>query len=51
MQEETKEKILKVTEVVKTVVHYGFIPFVIYLGMFFFGRRCIWPLVDVDGSF
>ncbi|KAF9378577.1 hypothetical protein CPB97_009486 [Podila verticillata] len=32
MQEETKEKILKVTEVVKTVVHYGFIPFVIYLG-------------------
>lgn len=40
MQEETKEKILKVTEVVKTVVHYGFIPFVIYLGMFFvFGRQ------------
>lgn len=42
MQEETKEKILKVTEVVKTVVHYGFIPFVIYLGMFFvFARQML----------
>lgn len=33
MNHETKETILKVTEVVKTVVHFGFIPFVIYLGM------------------
>ena len=33
MKDETKETILKVTEVVKTVVHFGFIPFVIYLGM------------------
>ncbi|KAG9067351.1 hypothetical protein KI688_012134 [Linnemannia hyalina] len=33
MNHETKEVILKVTDVVKTVVHFGFIPFVIYLGM------------------
>ncbi|KAG0013587.1 hypothetical protein BGZ80_010982 [Entomortierella chlamydospora] len=32
MNHETKEVILKVTDVVKTVVHFGFIPFVIYLG-------------------
>ncbi|KAI7828667.1 Tom7-domain-containing protein [Gamsiella multidivaricata] len=32
MNHETKEAILKATEVVKTVVHFGFIPFVIYLG-------------------
>ncbi|KAG0223604.1 hypothetical protein B0O80DRAFT_500707 [Mortierella sp. GBAus27b] len=32
MNHETKEVILKATEVVKTVVHFGFIPFVIYLG-------------------
>ncbi|KAG0298328.1 hypothetical protein BGZ96_000688 [Linnemannia gamsii] len=31
MNHETKEVILKVTDVVKTVVHFGFIPFVIYL--------------------
>ncbi|KAH7045492.1 hypothetical protein BKA57DRAFT_396134 [Linnemannia elongata] len=36
MNHETKEVILKVTDVVKTVVHFGFIPFVIYLGAFFF---------------
>ncbi|KAF9550350.1 hypothetical protein EC957_000652 [Mortierella hygrophila] len=35
MNHETKEVILKVTDVVKTVVHFGFIPFVIYLGAFF----------------
>ncbi|RUS33805.1 hypothetical protein BC938DRAFT_483792 [Jimgerdemannia flammicorona] len=32
MQEETKEKILKVIDFTKHVVHWGFIPFVIYLG-------------------
>ncbi|KAF9931621.1 hypothetical protein FBU30_009797 [Linnemannia zychae] len=32
MNHETKEIILKATDVVKTVVHFGFIPFVIYLG-------------------
>jgi hypothetical protein len=36
MNHETKEVILKVTDVVKTVVHFGFIPFVIYLGAFSF---------------
>ncbi|KAG0254431.1 hypothetical protein DFQ27_006834 [Actinomortierella ambigua] len=33
LSDETKEKILKVTDVAKTVVHYGFIPFVIYLAV------------------
>ncbi|KAG0065159.1 hypothetical protein BGZ90_001882 [Linnemannia elongata] len=38
MNHETKEVILKVTDVVKTVVHFGFIPFVIYLGFTRYGR-------------
>ncbi|CAG8471284.1 16672_t:CDS:2 [Funneliformis caledonium] len=32
MREETKEKILKATEIAKTIVHWGFIPFILYLG-------------------
>jgi len=33
MQEETKEKIMKVIDIGKTIIHYGFIPFVLYLGI------------------
>ncbi|RIA91258.1 Tom7-domain-containing protein [Glomus cerebriforme] len=32
MREETKEKILKATEIAKTIIHWGFIPFILYLG-------------------
>ncbi|EXX69846.1 Tom7-domain-containing protein [Rhizophagus irregularis] len=32
MREETKEKILKAIEITKTIVHWGFIPFILYLG-------------------
>ncbi|KAI8598266.1 hypothetical protein EDD21DRAFT_417928 [Dissophora ornata] len=41
MNHETKEVILKVTEVVKTVVHFGFIPFVIYLAKDLISTHCI----------
>ncbi|CAG8810121.1 2828_t:CDS:2, partial [Gigaspora rosea] len=32
MREETKEKIIKAIEIAKTIVHWGFIPFILYLG-------------------
>ncbi|CAG8763182.1 23023_t:CDS:2 [Dentiscutata erythropus] len=32
MREETKEKITKAIEIAKTIVHWGFIPFILYLG-------------------
>ncbi|KAH9938001.1 TOM7 family-domain-containing protein [Fomitopsis serialis] len=30
--EETKERIIKAVELGRTVVHYGWIPFIIYIG-------------------
>ncbi|XP_004349015.2 hypothetical protein CAOG_02265 [Capsaspora owczarzaki ATCC 30864] len=33
VSEETKDKLRKATDVAKTVVHWGFLPLVIYLGM------------------
>ncbi|KAG2178225.1 hypothetical protein INT43_003478 [Umbelopsis isabellina] len=33
MQDSTKETFMKVVDISKQVVHWGFIPFVIYLGM------------------
>ncbi|TFK20362.1 Tom7-domain-containing protein [Coprinopsis marcescibilis] len=30
--EETKERITKVIELSRTVIHYGWIPFIIYVG-------------------
>ncbi|KAI8057797.1 hypothetical protein BDF22DRAFT_739199 [Syncephalis plumigaleata] len=32
MKDETKELIARCTEVVKRLVHFGFVPFIIYLG-------------------
>ncbi|CAG8435311.1 5547_t:CDS:2 [Diversispora eburnea] len=32
MREETKEKIIKALEIAKTIVHWGFIPAILYLG-------------------
>ena len=32
MREDTKETVRNTTELVKTAFHYGFIPFVIYMG-------------------
>ncbi|ORX95113.1 Tom7-domain-containing protein [Basidiobolus meristosporus CBS 931.73] len=32
MRDETKELILRATDITKRIVHIGFIPFIIYLG-------------------
>ncbi|CAI5760419.1 unnamed protein product [Candida verbasci] len=32
LSDESKERILKVLDYSKTIAHYGFIPFVLYLG-------------------
>ncbi|ORZ38218.1 Tom7-domain-containing protein [Catenaria anguillulae PL171] len=31
--EETKDRIVRLTEVVKKIVHVGYIPFILYIGM------------------
>ncbi|EIE89054.1 hypothetical protein RO3G_13765 [Rhizopus delemar RA 99-880] len=33
MNDSTKDTLYKVADVTKTVIHWGFIPFVIYLGI------------------
>ncbi|KAI8057579.1 TOM7 family-domain-containing protein [Gilbertella persicaria] len=33
MNDSTKDTLYKVADVTKTIIHWGFIPFVIYLGM------------------
>ncbi|WFD45584.1 hypothetical protein GLX27_000205 [Malassezia furfur] len=30
--EDTKERILRAVDITKTIVHYGWVPFVIYVG-------------------
>ncbi|ODV95999.1 hypothetical protein PACTADRAFT_49421 [Pachysolen tannophilus NRRL Y-2460] len=32
LSEESKERIVKILDLTKTVAHYGWIPFVLYLG-------------------
>ncbi|SHO75855.1 Component of the TOM (translocase of outer membrane) complex [Malassezia sympodialis ATCC 42132] len=32
LSEDTKERIVRIIDVAKTVVHYGWVPFVIYVG-------------------
>ncbi|EGW29972.1 uncharacterized protein SPAPADRAFT_63594 [Spathaspora passalidarum NRRL Y-27907] len=32
LSDESKERIIKILDVTKTIAHFGFIPFVLYLG-------------------
>ncbi|AXA50112.1 mitochondrial import receptor subunit TOM7 [Malassezia restricta] len=32
LSEDTKERIVRLVDITKTIVHYGWVPFVIYVG-------------------